>query len=108
MEKRKRIAFVLPSLAVGGAERVLLNIANNLNPKLFEIFLIVIRDESNTYEKHIGRGVRIIRLRSRLRFRYSFLSVLPKLFMIKPDIVFVGMGILNVAFSFVVPFFFNF
>ncbi len=43
MNTRKKIFFILPNLNGGGAEKVLLNIANNLNIHKFQIFFIVFK-----------------------------------------------------------------
>ena len=42
-----KITFVIPSLAAGGAERILSFIAQNLNPQIFDATLLVIGFEKD-------------------------------------------------------------
>ena len=44
--KKKRIAFYIESMIVGGAEKVLIDLVNNLNPEKFEVWVIAIFKKS--------------------------------------------------------------
>src|SRR5690606_12672391 len=94
----KKILFILPSLAAGGAERVISFIAQNLDPKTFDVSLLIIsRKSANAYA--LNENLKTIYLgQSRV------LNSVPLLFKnisnIKPDIVVSSISHLNTVLAF--------
>lgn len=67
MKKKKKIIFVLPSLKGGGAERVAVNVINNLDKKKYEIVLVLFKKEG-PYIDCITDSIRIIDLKKRNKY----------------------------------------
>jgi len=103
-EKKINIIFVIPSLAAGGAERILSFVAQNLNKDTFNTTLLVTGYEKNTvYELD---NLNIIYL-NKSRVLKSFFTVFLFLKKIKPDIVVSSIVHLNILMAFMSPFFRN-
>lgn len=82
---RIRVAFVMPSFAGGGAERVLITFANMLDPARFQVAMVVLDDRGplrNLLEGH----VRLHRLR-RARARQALPRLISLLRRMAPDVV---------------------
>ena len=47
--KKKRIAITIPSLGIGGAERMVNLLVKSIDLKTFDVFLIVIKKQRGTY-----------------------------------------------------------
>src|SRR5690554_4647746 len=103
MRKEKiNIVFVIPSLAAGGAERILSFVAQNLNKETFNTTLLVTGYEKNTvYELD---NLNIIYL-NKSRVLKSFPTIFRFLKKIKPDIVVSSIVHLNILMAFMSPFF---
>ena len=74
-----KIAFILPSLQGGGAERVLLTLANGFKKRGNVVFLLLINDET-VYSDEISNEIKIVNLGSKRVF-FSFFGI--KQFIIK-------------------------
>lgn len=90
---KKKILFILPSLAAGGAERVISFISQNLDRKAFDVSLLIISSKtSNSYE--LDDNLKTIYLDKK-----RVLNAIPLLFKsiakIKPDIVVSSISHLN-------------
>jgi glycosyltransferase involved in cell wall biosynthesis len=91
---KRRIVFVLPALAAGGAERVMITLMNGLDPQAFERSLVAVNEDGPlrplidpAIRFHaLGRGTRVSRTLHKLLF---------KLREIKPDIVISTMAHMN-------------
>ena len=59
MTQKKKIVFLIPSLSPGGAERVVVSLANKFVEK-FEVFVIVLNKTETVY--NVNRDVNIIYL----------------------------------------------
>ncbi|MBU1130831.1 glycosyltransferase [Patescibacteria group bacterium] len=63
MEKNQpqkiKLAFVLCSLAYGGAERLVLDLIKNLNPRLFEIHLLTVKGGGGLWTEFKKTGINI-------------------------------------------------
>ena len=79
-----KIVFILPSLKGGGAERVIVTLANGFKKKGNEVYLLLINDEI-AYSKEIIDGVRIVNLGSK-RVLFSIFGIKRFLNEAKPDI----------------------
>lgn len=44
--RKKKVAFYIESMIVGGAEKVLIDLVNNLNPKKYEVTVIALFKKS--------------------------------------------------------------
>ncbi|GAB3349933.1 glycosyltransferase [Arachidicoccus ginsenosidivorans] len=97
---KHKITFILPSLRRGGAERVVSFVVNNLDQRLFDVFLIVIEKE-NSYDFKIDDSIKCVHLGK----KSTFSSIIPILKLIKrfrSDTIFtsiVQLNILNGLFS---------
>lgn len=88
-----KIAFVLPSLGAGGAERIMSFIAQNINTHFFEPTLVIITNESETSYK-INKVPVFYLNKSRVLFSvYSLYAFFKKH---KPDVVMSSIVHLNV------------
>lgn len=104
MNKRKKIAFVIPSLRGGGAERVITNLVNKINQDKFDIKLIVLNLHDSIFQKEINENIEIIDLGTK-RVRSSMFKILAAIKKNRPDIVFSTLGYLNLYLAIIKPFF---
>jgi len=81
---RTKVIIILPSLAGGGAEKVLISFVENLNIKTFNPILILLNNYGPLNPKIPDSN--IINL-SNLRLRYSLIKLFRELKNLKPDIV---------------------
>ena len=100
MEK-KRIVFIIHALYSGGAQRVIVNLLNNLNRNKFEIHLIVLKAEGIMLGD-IASDVTIHDLNNPSISRVFF-KFLKKIYSLKPHIVFSGIGHINGLLSPFIP-----
>jgi glycosyltransferase involved in cell wall biosynthesis len=92
---RRRVAFVLPSYAGGGAERVVLQLLAALDPALAQRSLIVL-DAQGPLARDVDVGVDVVDLRA-ARLRQALPALLGALRRLRPDVVFSTFAHLNVA-----------
>jgi glycosyltransferase involved in cell wall biosynthesis len=92
---RPRIAFVLPSYAGGGAERVTLQLLAALDPATAQRSLIVL-DAQGPLARDIDTGVDTVDLRA-ARLRGALPALIGTLRRLRPDVVFSTFAHLNVA-----------
>ena len=100
----KKIIFIVPTFGGGGAERVVLNIVNNLDPNKYNIHVYSIIPGNDIYQNKLNDNIIFKNLNFKHRLRFSMFFVLKKIFFEKPDIVFLGVGELNALLS---PFLFK-
>lgn len=103
MSIRKSIIFILPDLETGGAERIVMTIANNLPRDRFDPKIMLLRKEGG-YLKYIKKDVEIINLNVS-RIRHSLPFIIREIRKRKPNIVFSGFGELNAYISLFVKMF---
>ena len=82
--ERTKIIIILPSLAAGGAEKVILNFFNNVDNKYFEPILII-QDKIGPLNIDNNKE-KVIYLNSK-KFRYAFLKLIFILIKLKPKVV---------------------
>lgn len=95
--KKISLIFILPDLETGGAERIVMTIANHLLREKFEPKLMLLRKEGG-YLEFLKNDVEIIDLKTP-RIRHSIKPILSEIRKRKPDIVFCGFGEVNAYLS---------
>ncbi len=98
----KKVAFVLPLLTAGGAERVLISLMNGLDRKRFSPEFIVL-NEDGPMRDWIAGDVPFHSLGNR-RVRESLLPLLTEIRRVKPDIIVSTMAHMNFALLMLRPF----
>lgn len=97
------VLFFLPSLAPGGAERVVLTLLRNLSRDRFDLSLAVINHKGSTLLHDLPPDIKLYNLdASQLRFGLG--RVVRLLWKTQPDIVFSTIDYLNVALGSTRPF----
>ena len=110
---KKKIAFLLPNLLMGGTQKVIINIANNLNKERFEVYLIVVNQASIKYKNKNYKEksfydlidhdqVKHINLESK-GVKWSGLKIRQCLKDIQPHIVFSSLSYLNLYMGLIKP-----
>ena len=82
--KKISIVIILPSLAAGGAEKVTLNFLENLDNKIYDIYLIFLNTNGPL---KLRTKKNVFDLKS-VRLRNAFPKLINKIRIIKPDIIF--------------------
>ena len=99
--KKIKILFFIHQLNSGGSQRIILNIVSSLNKKKYDVILVVI-NKIGEFSDFSHPGVKIIDLKT-LHMRKSIFKILNVIYRENPDIVFSGLSILNLLFSFFIP-----
>ena len=89
-DSKKVILFALPDFRGGGAERVFLNLINNLNRNLFEVHVAVGKIQGE-YQRDLSNEVYLHEL-GNIRSIHSILPLLKVIWAIEPDITFSTLG----------------
>ncbi len=97
MPKRKSIAFILPNMHQGGAERIVLNLLQQLENSNYDCYLILLQKEGY-YLEMLPDSVKLIDLKT-ARIRNSVFKILKTIRKIKPELVFSGYGEVNALLS---------
>lgn len=92
---QRKLAFVLPSFAGGGAERVMLHFLHSLSPEHYQVVLIVLNGEG-PLRSSLSQSVRLIDLRA-YRLRIALLRLRRCISQENPDVLVSTMGYLNLA-----------
>jgi len=69
----KSVLIVLPSLAGGGAERVMVGLANALATRRCDVTMLVVSAENNVYENEVDTGVSVVYLHRKRMLSAFFL-----------------------------------
>ena len=101
--KKIHILFISPILVVGGTERVLINIMNNLPRDKFRVELVLF-DSSGRFTKNLKSDIEVYDLNIPSVTRGMF-SLLKTIYRVKPDAIFSGIGHLNVSLAPFIPLF---
>lgn len=92
---RKKIVFIVPSMRGGGAERVILNLINNLDNNKYDVSLILLQKQG-PYLTFLPKSINIIDLNVK-RVRYSLCKLIKTLNTIRPDVILSTLGHLNLG-----------
>ena len=90
-----KVAFVLPSFAGGGAERVLLQLASNIDSSVFSSNLIMLNSDG-PYAHMVPSSISIENI-DRSRLRYAMPALIRKLRRQKFNVVVSSLGYVNLA-----------
>lgn len=99
----KKVVFVLPSLAAGGAERVLITLMNNIDRERFTPELISLR-RNGPLKQLIADDIIVHDIGSYRKVVFGLLPLLFKLREVKPDIAMTTMAHTNFALLLMKPF----
>ncbi|HBR68345.1 MAG TPA: hypothetical protein DEA55_03110 [Rhodospirillaceae bacterium] len=98
----RKIAFVLPNFEAGGAERVMLTVASNLDRSRFEPVILVFND-AGPLRNIIAEDIRVVSLNAKKVSRGAF-SFVRAVWECSPDLVISTMAHLNIAVLLMKPF----
>ena len=101
MKKKSHIIFVMPQLRTGGAERVIVNIINYLNRDSFDITLILFNKNGSLVDR-LSQDINIYNLNISSVAK-GIPKLLLKIYQLKPNIIFSGIGNLNIYISIFIP-----
>jgi len=99
--KKLKILFIMPELNMGGSERVILNIINGLDRDKYSIGLILFNSNGALVDE-LSSDVTIYDLNISSVKKGLFILI-QKLYSLKPDIVFSGIGHLNISLAIFIP-----
>lgn len=104
MKKKIKVAFMLPTLHAGGAERVISYIYKNFNTEDFSASLLItgLKSESKFYQDD-----KSIIFLNNPKVRQSFIDLVKHIRKNKPDIVFSSLSHLNILLAYISVFFPN-
>ncbi|MGA9853999.1 MAG: glycosyltransferase [Gammaproteobacteria bacterium] len=101
MQKIK-ILWILPSLAGGGAERVIVTLLRHLDRDRYQPVLAVVNMRNAVYLDDLPEDVKLLDLKCK-RVRYALPKILWLIRKQRPDIVFSTLGHLNLAIALLKP-----
>lgn len=107
MQIKKKLLFILPTLNIGGAEKVTINIINKLDKKLFDITLVVIDSRYKNLESYVSKDIRLKYLNI-AKTRNAFFALFKEIRIVKPDIVYSSLNrtnLLILMLNIIYPFF---
>ena len=82
--KNKRITFLIPSLAGGGAERVCVTLANSLFNEGWDIDLVILHNKKSVYHAELNPNINLINLNVS-NIRFAFIPLMRYVFKNKPE-----------------------
>ena len=101
--QRRRVLFLIPTLAGGGAERVAVTLLNHLDRSKFDLSLAVLDTRGAVFLDQLPPDVTFLDLRAS-RVRYALPKIVRVIRQAQPHVVFSTLGHLNLALSIVRPF----
>lgn len=102
--KKIPIVIILPSLAGGGAERVIINLVENLDRNYFNISLILINNVGPLSPNISNSEITNLNIN---KFRNSIPSLLKQISLIKPKVILSTFPHITLSLLFLKPFFFK-
>ncbi len=102
LARRRRILFLIPTLAAGGAERVIVTLLNHLDRRKFQLTLAVLDTRRAAFFEELPSDIAFLDLQSS-RVRYALPKIIRLIWQRRPDVVFSTLGHLNLALSIVKP-----
>lgn len=102
MKNKKIILFVLHKMTVGGAQRVVTNLANNFDRNEYEVHLCLFKKEG-IFLENLNRDIKIHDLNSS-RVLFGIHKLTNLFITLKPNIIFSSIGHVNTLISILIPF----
>jgi glycosyltransferase involved in cell wall biosynthesis len=99
---RTKILFLIPSLAGGGAERVIVNLLRHLDRSKFDLILAVVNMNSAVFLADLPSDVKLVDLEC-TRVRFAILKIIRLIWKIQPKVVFSTLGHLNLMLAILKP-----
>jgi glycosyltransferase involved in cell wall biosynthesis len=100
--QRRRVLFLIPTLAGGGAERVIITLLNHLDRAKFDLSLSVLDTRGAVYLDQLPGDVTLFDLQV-CRVRYALPKIVRVIQQANPHVVFSTLGHLNLALSIARP-----
>jgi len=88
-----KLMCITPNLRVGGAQRFILNLVNNINKDIFDVTLVVVNNKKSM-KLFLDSEINIINLK-KTKIRYSIIQIIKISKKIKPNIIFTNQFHLN-------------
>ncbi len=92
----RTLAFIVPTLQGGGAERVIVTLLRHLDPARFRMILAVVDTRDAVFRADVPAGVEFVDLSCR-RMRNAAPAILRLVWRVRPDLVFSTLGHLNLT-----------
>ncbi len=102
MTQRRRILFIIPTLAAGGAERVIVTLLNHLDRAKFQMILAVLDTRGAAFLDDIPSDVQLLDLKTP-RVKHALPKLVRLIWNQRADVVFSTLSHLNLALSMVRP-----
>lgn len=99
---RRGVLFLIPTLARGGAERVIVTLLRNLDRSRFQLTLAVVDMRGAVFRDEVPEDVELLDLACR-RVRYALPKIALLIWRRRPDVVFSTLGHLNLALTVIRP-----
>jgi glycosyltransferase involved in cell wall biosynthesis len=99
---KKKILFIIHELTMGGAERVLVNLINNIDRDKFEIHLAIFNNEGEL-KNDLKEDIIVHDLKSK-KVRKGIFKLYKLIKKLKPDIIFSGIAHVNLMLAVLIPF----
>jgi glycosyltransferase involved in cell wall biosynthesis len=102
--KKTKILLAIRSLDIGGAERLVLSLAEGFDKSRFEVVIVTMYN--GTLDEQIPKGVRLVKAYKTSKYGYfGFLKNLHNVFKeFQPDVIYTHLGEMNLFSSLVKPF----
>jgi glycosyltransferase involved in cell wall biosynthesis len=100
--KRRSLLFVIPTLTMGGAQKVIATLLRHLSRNRFNLSLAVVDTRKAAFLNDIPKDVNFIDLNCR-RVRYAVIKLFMLIRKMQPDVVFSTLGHLNLAIAILRP-----
>ncbi len=99
---RRNVLFLIPTLAAGGAERVIVTLLNHLDRSKLRLSLGVLDTQGAAFLSNIPGDIDFFDLQSS-RVRYALPKIIRLIWRERPDVVFTTLGHLNLALAIARP-----
>lgn len=101
---KRKILFVITSMGLGGAERVVSYLCNYFSADNVDVSLLLLKSVENTYLDRISDSVTVYNLGIKGRLRWNLSKIVTAIRDISPDICLVGLDGLNILLAPCIPY----